>query len=798
MDALLLDIRYGIRQLLRQRGSSLVAVITLGLGIGASTAIFSVIDAAMLRPLPYPNPEQLVTVGIGIPQPDGRLSRPTTSMADMRLWQGVSDVVSKVAGAGTVFGGRIVEGPEPERIRVSQFTEDYLAMHGVTPVLGRDFTRDDVAFGAPSIVLLGYGFWQSRYAGSRDVVGQTIRLDDGVATIVGVLPASFNADTPLARPLRVPPEEMERRGTGRVSVYARLQPGVTVEQAAARLSGLMAGEPLRDGSVAPVRALVTSRLDSALDSSRTTVNVIAGAVGLILLIACVNVAGLLLARGAARQSELAVRASLGAGRLRLMRQLLTESVALALAGTAVGLLLAWVSLDAIVANIPLSVPANSPVRINATVLAATVVLLVPTVLIFGLVPALRLSRVRLTAALARGGRQPGSSLSRRGSQLLIAVEVALAIVLVTGAGLMLRSFAGLSATDLGFEPDGLVTMEVLPLDRSAGVHRAYYPALLQRVRTIGGIQAAGLVDNFPLGSGTSFTSVRGSGEGVFASVFEALPGYFETIGARLRAGRFPTDADYASGFRGTVINEPAARAMFPDGPAVGRQFTRAGKDTAPWTVIGVIADLRHGGPLGFRSENFPEVFFPLEPTESDLARAIVVVVRTRGSVSALNDRLRQAAQSIGPRVLIERIQTANDRFAAGVTTPRRRTVLLVLLGALALALALVGVSGMTAYAVSRRTAEIGVRMAFGARPGQVVRGILRDSLIPIMAGTALGLGSAALVSRVIESFLFKTAPNDATTFAAVAVTLVAAGSAAAVVPARRAAKVDPVATLRAE
>lgn len=799
MGALPQDIRYGIRQLLRQRGSSIVAVLTLGLGIGASTAIFSVVDAVILRPLPYPDPEQLVTVEVAITEPDGRVSRPTASMADMRLWQQADDVFAKVAGWGSAFRGRIVEGPEPERIEVSEFTEDYLSLHGVTLVIGRGFTFEDTQFGAPSVVLLGYGHWQSRFAGRRNVIGETLRLDDGVATIIGVLPASVDAQIPVARPLQIPSQEFGWRGTGRVAVYARLQPGVTVEQASERLSARMAGERLPDGSIRPVRVLVRSRLESAVSRSQLTVNVIAAAVGLILLIACVNVASLLLARGAARQSELAVRASLGARRVRLIRQLLTEGVVLALVGGVVGVFLSWLSLDAIVANIPLSLPPDSPVTLNVRVLAATAALLVLTVLIFGLVPAVRLSHVRIVSALAHGGRQPGSSLSRRGGQCFIAAEVALAVVLVIAAGLMLRSFARLSAVDLGFNPDGLITMEVLPLERDPAVHKAYYSALLGRLRTIAGVESAGLVDNFPLAGGSSYTELRGSGEDVFASVFETLPGYFETIGIRLREGRLPTDADYAAGFRGTVINESAARALFPDGPAVGRQFTSAaGNDRDPWTVLAVIADLRHGGPLDPRSENFPQIFFPLQPTESDMNEAMMVVLRPSGRIPALVERVCQTAQSIGPRVLVERIRTARDWFGDRVITPRRRTVLLGLLGGLGLALALVGIFGMTAYAVSRRTAEIGVRMAFGARPGQVVKTIVRDAAVPIVIGTALGLGGAALVTRVIKSFLFETTPTDTVTFAAVALTLVATGCLAAFVPAMRAARVDPVATLRAE
>ena len=799
MEVLIQDVRYAVRQLRRQRGTSIVQALTLALGIGASTAIFSVVDAAMLRPLPYPSPEQLVVVDVEITPPDGRPYRPTPSMADMRLWQQADAVFSAVAGSGQAFRGRIVDGPELARIEVSQFTEAYLSMHGVTPLLGRDFTREDTEFDAPAVALLGYGYWQSRYAGRRDVIGETMRLDDGVATIVGVLPASFDAGIPLARPLRIRPDEVSLRGTGRVTVYARLRPGVTVEQASADLSARMASEPLPEGSTLPARVRVSSRLESAVSRYRTTVSIIAGAVGLILLLACVNVAALLLARGAARQSEFALRASLGAGRPRLIRQLLTENFVLALAGGGAGVFLAWLSVDALVANIPLSLPPNTPVTLNGRVLAATVTLLVPTVLFFGLAPAMSLSRVRNAPALARGGRQPGPSLTRRGSQLLIATEVALAVVLVAAAGLMLRSFARLSAVDLGFDPDGLITMEVLPLERDPAVHESYYTALVQRVRTTPGVASVGLVDNFPLGDGTSLTILRGSGEPVFASVFATLPGYFETIDVALRAGRLPTDADYATGLRATVINETAASALFPDGPAVGRQVSpAAGESPESWIVMGVIADLRHGGPLGRRSENFPQVFFPLKPTEFDLNQAMTVVLRPSGRTPDLGTRLREAAHSIGPRVLIERIRTANDWFADRVVTPRRRTVLLSLLGGLGLVLALVGVFGMTAYAVECRTSEIGVRMAFGARPGQVVATIVHDAAVPIVIGTLLGLSGAAFTTRVIESFLFETTPTDAATFAAVALTLVVVGCLAALVPAMHAARVDPVASLRAD
>lgn len=799
MDTLLQDLRYGVRQLLRQRGSSLVAVLTLALGIGVSTAIFSVIDATMLRPLPYPEPEQLVSVGIEEQRETG-WGRPTASMADMRAWQQANDVVSQVAGWGSAFRGRIADGPEPERIRVAHFTEDYLPMHGVTPPLGRNFTRADTEFGAPPVALLGHGYWQSRFGGRTDVIGETIRLEDSVVTIVGILPQWFNAATPLSTPLQIDPEMFARRGTGRVSVYARLRPGVTMERARAVLSSHTApGMPARNGTAREARAHVTSRLDASLAQYRTTVNVLSGAVALILLIACVNVAGLLLARGAARRGELAVRMSMGAGRWRLMRQLLTEAAVLAIPAAALGIVLAWISLDALVANIPLSLPANSPVTLNVKVLGLTAALLVPTTLLFGLAPALRLSRTKGAVALGRSARQIGVSLSNRGGQFLIAAEVALAVVLVAGAGLMIRSFTRILAVDLGFKSDGLITMEMLPLERSAPAHVAYYVRLQQRLRTIPGVESAGVVDNFPLGGATSFSDLTAEGRSRFMSIFETTPGYFETLGVTPLQGRLLTDGDYAANFRGVVLNESAGRALFPDGTAVGRPVTRLGS-AEPWTVIGVVRDLRHGGPLARleREQERLQAFFPFAPSESDLTTAATVVLRTSHSVPGLADQLRRAAFSIGPRVLVERIRPADDLFADRVITPRRRTVLLGLLGALGLTLALVGVFGMTGYAVTRRTQEIGLRLAFGARPDQVVGTIVRDSAMPIGLGVAIGVGAALLATRTIETFLFQTTRNDPTTLAAVAAVLALAAAIAAVVPAMRAARVDPAISLRTE
>jgi len=796
METIRHDVRYAIRLLWKQPGFTALAVLTLALGIGASTAIFSVIDAALLRPLPYPNPEQLVGINVAIVQSDGREVGPTPSMDDLRFWQEQREVFAHVAGYGRAFFGTIADGPEPERVETLGITEDYLALHGTAPMLGRDFNFSDMALGAPPVVILGHDYWQRRFGGRPEVVGETIRYDGSVATIVGVLPASFQAEVPILRPLHVEPDRAVRRGTGTPTVYGRLLPGVTLEQAAERLSAVMPDQVARDGSTRKVDVKLYSRFESAIERNSTTVWIVAAAVGFILLIACVNVAGLLLGRGATRQAELAVRASLGAGRGRLLRQLLTESLVLACAGAALGVLLAWLSLDVIVANIPMSLPADASATLNLTVLAATAGLAVPTALLFGLLPAWRLSRTQLTSSLNRAARQSGGTLSRRSGQTLMAVEVALAVVLVVGAGLMLRSFARISAVDLGFDADGLVTMDVVPLEPSPDAQADFFARLLPGVRALGGIEAAGGINFFQLGEATAYSSVSVNGQSTGVNPFYYLPGYFEAIRLPLVAGRYPTDADFAPGVNGAVLGESAAREIFPDGSAIGRQFNAPGVDQ-PFTVVGVVGDVLHGGPLG---EMGNQAYLPYRPSERSYSRAqaITIVMRLSGRVPDLAARLRQIAQGIGPRVLVERIRSGDDWFGERVVTPRRRTVLLSLLGGLGLVLALVGVFGMTAFAVARRAREIGVRMVFGARPAQVVGRVLRDAALPIVIGTAVGLGGAALTTRVIQSFLFETDPVDPLTFITVAVVLILTGFLAAWIPARRAARVDPVTALRTE
>ena len=591
VETIIQDIRYGVRLLWKDRGFSAVALVTLALGIGMSTALASVIDAALLNPLPYPHPEQLMHVLIEEPG-HGRYA---PSVEDVRALASASHAVAGFAVWRGIFTPPITDADVPERLSGMEISEGYLPLYGVSPLIGRGITADDMRDGAAPVLLIGYDYWQHAYAGRADALGTVMQFDDGIFTIVGVLPKTFHRATPIWRPLRLTPFVFSKRGLG-TDVEVRLAPGAALDAAQRELANILSrGPDWKAGS----RIQLSSLVDAEVRQSATTSRVLTGAVGLILLIACVNVAGLLLARGSARVSELAVRTAIGAGRGRLIRQLLTESLVLALLGGLAGVLVAWWSLDAIVANLPLSLPSDAPPTINGPVLAFTAGLAIVTGLAFGLVPAVRLSRVRFSNDLARGSRRAGSALSRRGGQLLIAIETMLAIVLLAGAGLMLRSFDRMLSVNLGFKPDSFVTLEATPVTKDPAAFATYYRSLVDRVRLIPGVSAAGAIDHLPLRGSSRFGAVTSSalrtGPASFANTRRVLPGYFEAMGFTPAAGRFPTAADLDAGRHVAVLNLTEAKALFPGAPpttAVGQSIT-VGKDETE--VIGIVPDIEFWG-----------------------------------------------------------------------------------------------------------------------------------------------------------------------------------------------------------
>jgi putative ABC transport system permease protein len=783
------DMRYALRSLQRTPGFAAVAILTLALAIGAATAIFSVIDAALLRPVPYHKPEEIVDIDIG----EAFDQRLAPSANDIESWRAATGVFARI-GMGRLAGSRpvIVDAGVPEHLPVGTASEDFLEVFGIFPILGRGISADDRRPGAPPIVLIGHHYWQTRLLGTSEILGRSILVDGKRATIVGVLPAGFYPDTMVWRPHVVNPVMRAMRGTG-VPVLARLRPGLSIDAAARDLTARLAAAERKPQQ----RVWLMSLYDDTTAGYGRTIALLSGAVALIVLIACVNVAGLLLARGATRQPELAIRTSIGASRGRLVRQLLAESAVLAVAGGFAGVILAFLTLDAIVGLIPLRLPANVTPAINLHVLAFALTLSVVTSVAFGLAPAFKLSRAGVNAHVAAGRLRHGSALTRRGGQVLIAVEVAMALVLVTGAALMIRSFSKILAIDVGFKPASIVTMGVVPVDTNPAAQAAYYVALLRNVRQIPGIAAAGAADRAPLDGSGSYTGATANGRSTSIAFRGVMPGYFEAIGLPLRDGRFPTDADYAANPPFAVLSESAARAIFPDQEAAGQQFV-LGKKT--WTVVGVVGDARTKTPLPLdRDRERPGLYLAHHPDAlSSFGAGLTVVVRPAGRIPQLAEQLRRAAHAVGPSVIVERIRSGRDWFSDQVATPRQRTMMLSLLGGLGLLLTLVGIFGTTAYAVARRTQEVGIRMALGARAGQMVGAIVRDAAWPVALGIAIGLAGAIAVTRVIASFLFETEPTDPLTFLTTVIALAATALVAAWIPARRAAHVDPVKALRAE
>ena len=797
METIVQDLKYAARLLRRQPGFSLVAILTLALGIGMTTAIASVIDAAMLRPLPYPHPDELVQLLVEVPRPDrpGGISRYGPAALDVQAIRALPNSPISVTAWRSIFGSRIADGPEPERVRGMEIDHEYLGIFGVSPVRGRAIQEYDTRPGAPPVAMIGYGYWQRRFAGRDDVIGQRLKLDNDSVEIIGVLPRSFYRNTPLFVPLKTAPESFARRGTGGAT-YGRLKKGVTIERAERELTEILARVEITSERVPGSVARLQTLLARETSTYWTTANILLGAVGLILLIACVNVAGLLLARGTTRLHELAIRASIGAGRIRIVRQLLTESLLLALIGGTLGVGVAWLTLDSLVANIPLPVTSNAPATLNWSVLGFSLALSVVTGILFGLAPAIRLSRVRVSGALARGGQRIGAALSTRGGQWLIGVEVALALVLMTGAGLMIRSFDRLVSKDLGFEPESIMTVQAMPADLQGPVYAQYYADFLDRIRQMPDVEATGAINHLPLMGSFSYTSVTVGETKKGVTLRQVLPGYFEAMGLRPLAGRFMEQADSTGGRSVAVIGQRAARFIFDAEQPIGRTLIWNGE---PTEVVGVAPDLKvEGAQAPPAMRDFNEVFVLYRPKPTQRPEALVVVVRPRSDARGLSERLRQAAVDVGPRVIVERVRVGSDWLDDTVVTPRRRTVLLSLLGGLGLLLALVGVFGMTAYAVARRTREIGVRMAFGATAGNVVREMVRGALGPIVAGLTVGLVGAWFATQLISTFLFETTTKDAATFAAAAVTLALAALIAVWIPARRAARVDPVTSLRSE
>ncbi|MFL5578190.1 MAG: ABC transporter permease [Gemmatimonadaceae bacterium] len=807
MDSLLQDLRFAARGLLRRPGFTAAVVATLALGIGANAAIFSVVNAVLLRPLPYGDPDRLVMVWGRYPD----FGRTGTSLPDFTDWRAgtTGSFAEMAAWHGTLFN--LTGQGEPEQLRADRVSANFFPALGVRPALGRGFLPEEEKVGGDDdVVVLSHALWQRRFAGDPRVVGQSIDLSGRKYTVVGVAPRGFRffQDVDLWAPLRADTATMmAQRRSEYMNVFGRLRPGVSVERARADLAAVekrLAAEYPQTN--AALQTEVLSMKEDLVQAVRPALLVFSAAVGLVLLIACANVANLLLARAAAREREVAVRVALGAGRGRLVRQLLTESVLTALLGGAVGLLLAVWGVSALRAASPAGLlPRLGEVRIDPSVIAFALVLAVATGFLFGLAPALRLAGGALHDALKEGSRGASGGAVTRFRNALVLGEVAVAVVLLVGAGLLIRSFERLNRVDPGFQPANVLSYGVvLPRAKYGEIDEvpAVYARLLERTRGIPGVRAAAASGNLPMqGSGYVTFAIEGGPERTQGQQTEDLqpfvvtPDYFRVLGIPLRRGRLIEARDVAGAPRVAVINEEMARRYFAGRDPLGLRVTFGDPaDTAAawYTVVGVVGDVAQEG---LTARPYAQLYRALDQVPQ---RSVWISMRTAGDPMAVAGAARAALGAVDPQLPLNDLRTMEDRIAQDIARPRVSVALLACFSAVALVLAAIGIYGVVAYTVAQRTREIGIRMALGARPDGVLRLVLRQGLAPVAAGVGVGLAASLAATRVMHSLLYGVSATDPLTFVAVALFLGAVALAATWLPARRATRVDPLAALRYE
>ena len=812
MDAVIQDLRFALRSLLRSPGFTLVAVLTLALGIGANTALFSVIDAALLRPLPYPEPDRLVRVYSTSAHGEDWSASP----ADFFDWRAMA---RSFTGLAAVNGNSMAlsgEGPA-ERLQGLQVTEDFFRVLGVAPVLGRAFTPEEMTTGRDHEVVLADALWRSRFGADPGIVGRSIRLGGEPYQVVGVMPPGFAypGDAALWTPMSFQPDLRAMRGGHYLGVVGRLRDGVTAPGASSEMATVAA----RIGAANPNAnigwsARVESLRDATVGDVRPALLVLLGAVGFVLLIACVNVASLLLSRGAGRARELAVRAALGASTRRLASGVMAESLWLGAAGAGVGMGLALWGTDAIVSLAPPDIPGLSGSHVNLAVLGFAAGLGLLTSALFGLLPARRATHV---ASLAQGLREGGAALGgrqgRRSREGLVVAEVALAVVLVVGAGLLLKSFLRLREVDPGFDPRGVATFDVsLPDSYTPAQARRFFADLMGRVRALPGVRSAGAIFGLPLTDFDYSISLHDVDGHVFSPQEEETgfspqlrvvsPGFFRTLGIPLLEGRAFTDADRDGSEYVAVVSASAARKLFGGVDPVGHSFSLGTHLFGPsyprvgGRVVGVVQDVRE---LSLAQAGRPVVYFVHDQFP---AAPLSVVMRTDGDPAALIKPAQAALAAVDPAIPMYHASTMGEWISGSIARRRFYASLIAVFAALALGLASVGVYGVLAQAVGERTREIGLRVALGAAPREVTALVVGQGLKPALAGigggVALTLALTRVLSRALVPMLFKVEPSDLATYVLVAGLILGVALLAAWVPARRAARVDPIVALRSE
>jgi putative ABC transport system permease protein len=826
MQTLLQDLRYALRQVWKSPGFTSIAAVTLALGIGANTAIFSVVNAVLLRPVPYPDSDRLLLLWSSAPAQG--LPRFSSSPVDYRVWRSESHSFQNMGAFSNGGISMSLEGHAPEMLTSASITASLFPALGVQPILGRFFTDRNEQWGEHRVAILSYGLWERSFGSDPNVIGRQVHLGGEIYTIVGVMPKDFRFFkrpvviwTPLAF---APKDNMNTRNNHFVWVVGRLKPGVTAPQAESDLNVIAARVAKQFPENAGLGVRTQSIRDNLVGDVRPALWALFGAVLFVLLVACVNLANLLLTRAAARQKEFAVRSAMGASRARLVRQFVSESILIAILGGAAGLLLGYELLRLVTAVLPATFPTIQTVRMDPYVLGFTAAMALGSVLLFGIVPAFEASRTDPRQALHESGRS--STQGRRARQFrngLVITELALATSLLAGAGLLIKSFSHLQHQDFGFEPQHLLTFG-LPLDdvKYPKPPKAvvFIQQVISRVQQLPSVQAVGIVNTLPLLNGMGWgKEISGEGFPPMHSMADVpnvqfnlvSPDYFKAVGARLQAGRSFADSDTAKSQPVAIVNEAFARRFYPHQSVIGKIIrllpppelipqlppTPEPEPLAPFrNVVGVIADMKN---IDANQPADPEVFVPFTQYEGEgWGSAPMFAVRTDGDPGAIAPAIRNAVAEMDSQQAVADVTPMTDLVESSVAQSRFNAVLLGTFAAMALLLAAIGIYGVISYGVSVRTQEIGVRMALGADRRSVVSMVLKESMKLVAFGLFAGLVLALALTRLLVSLLFGVRSADPVVFAAISLVLLSAALLATLLPARRASALEPMQALRTE
>jgi putative ABC transport system permease protein len=806
MESLLNDFRYAARSIIKRPGFAAIAVITLALGIGANSAIFSTIHALLINPLPFP--EQDRVVAIWDKNPSRGLEHNEVAMANYLDWRAQNQSFEHLA-LERWWSTNLTAGETPERVQGFLVTANFLDVLGVTPIKGRNFLEEENQPGKDAVAIITNSVWQRRFGSDPNIVNKTITTNGVVRTVVGVLPEDFNypKGAEVYAPIALTPELMKSRGSHSYYVIGKLKPGVSLNNAQAEMDTITARLAAQyPNTNVGLGANVYPIVADTVRIYSTALWVMMGAVGFVLLIACANVANLMLARATGRQKEIALRAALGASRWRIVRQLLVESLIIALIGGGAGVLVGYWGVDLLKASNPGEAAKYAPgwknLGINLPVLWFTLGLSLLSGVLFGLAPAWQVSKPDLNDALKEGGRHSASG-SRRLRSLLVISEVALSLVLLIGAGLLFRSFLALLNTNPGFNPEGVLTMNLnLPFAKykEENQRAAFYSDLVQRVKGLPGVQSAAIVNYIPLGGSNSSDAFLVEGQPEPTAGNENIgryrvcsPDYFQAMGISILKGRGFTDQDKAGAKPVIIVNETLARRYWPNGDALGKRMRFEGPlDKAPWIeVVGIAQDVKHE----LNSPITPDFYLP---HAQDAWNAMVLVARTTAAPGSMAGSIRQQVLAIDKDQPVFDVHTMTEVRAISVTLYTFGFAMMGIFAVVALVLASIGIYGVMAFAVTQRTQEIGIRMALGARAFDVLKLVVTNGMSLAVIGAIAGLAGAFGITRLMASLLFNVSPTDLVTFALVTVGLLLVALIACYIPARRATKVDPLVALRYE